>query len=147
MKQWINMTFRRRLARLWYALLEPDVWGDCRHHAPDAPEDCSTADCHLDPGIYELVWGLWEAGVVTGSSCQGVCTGGSSHARMLPMITVGYNDEAAGPRARDVALALGMPLLWLHRVETVDKRLTSVSGPCFWWELVFDPWMPAWTRP
>jgi len=139
----------RRLVRTWAAFRGPDVWGKCPdHHAPDAPEDCSTADCHLDPGIYELVWGLTEAGVETLWSCQGSLTGGSSHGNIFPMIGVGINDEEAGPRARDVALSLGMPLLWLHRVECVDSRVLSIGGheaPCFWWELVFDPWV-EWTR-
>jgi len=140
----------RRLARTRAAFFAPDIWGDCRHHAPDlAPgESCEDKDCHLDPGIYELVWGLFEAGVEPLWSCQGSLTGGSSHAHIFPMIGVGINDEEAGPRARDIALSLNMPLRWLHRVESVDERVISMCGqpaPLFWWELVFDPWV-NWSR-
>jgi len=147
--RWVyRLSLTRRLARTRAAFFAPDIWGDCRHHAPNAPEDCSIADCHLDPGIYELVWGLTEAGVETLWSCQGQLTGGTSHGHLFPLIGVGINDEAAGPRARDIALSLNMPLRWLQRVESVDERVISMCGqpaPLFWWELVFDPWV-KWVR-
>lgn len=143
------MTLRRRLARAWEAFNEPDEWGKCpEHHSPDAPEDCSAADCHLDPGIYELVWGLTEAGIETLWSCQGRLTGGSAHGYLKPTIAVGLNEEETGPRARDVAMKLGMPLLWLHRVECTDRQVLAmrdVPAPNFWWDLVFDPWV-KWER-
>jgi hypothetical protein len=49
-----------------------ELWGTCEHHAPDIePGDCETKDCHLDPLVCEIVWGLWERGIRTGWSCQG----------------------------------------------------------------------------
>lgn len=41
-------------------------------HAPDfKPGDCGTRDCHLDEGIAEIVYALWDAGVKTSTSCEG----------------------------------------------------------------------------
>ncbi len=110
-----------------------DLWGTCAHHAPDTePGDCETRDCHLDPGIYEIVWGLWEAGVRTDSSCQG---GGPPHSMMHRLVRVGHGDEAAGPSALATAQRLGMPAYALARIETADHLN-------FWWELWFrdEPW-------
>lgn len=109
-----------------------ELWGDRL-----APEGDPAQDHYLDPGVYEIVWGLYEAGVKTTSSCQG---GGPPHAFMEMLVRVGFNDEAAGPRAAEVAQRLGMPILWLHRVQCVGEDL-------FWWELRFDRHAPPWKRP
>jgi len=120
------------------------LWGKCPdHHAPGiGPGECDDKDCHLDPGIYELVWGLHEAGIETGTSCQG---GGPPHAYLDRVITLGHKDESAGLKARDVALALGMPLLWLHRVEWCAEWHADVEAGYFWWELHFSRWI-RWAR-
>ena len=96
----------------------------CETHAPDAPADCSQADCHLDPGIYEIVWGLWEAGIKTGSSCQG---GGPPHASMHRLVRLYEGD---GEKALATAKRLGMPVYALATVRQADS-------PTVWWELWF----------
>lgn len=101
------------------------VWGVERHFAPNGVHG---GDSYLDPGIYEIVWGLNEAGIPTGWSCQG---GGEPHASLARMVGFGINDEEAGPRALAVALKLGMPVQYLSRVLTVPDGT-------FWWELLFD---------
>lgn len=112
-------------------LRQDELWGSCpESHAPGI-DDCTDRDCHLDPGIYEIVWGLHEAGVQVGTSCQG---GGSPHASMTRLVRLYEGD---GPAAYDMAKKLGMPVYALARVK-VDERVE-------WWELWFgqEPWKRA----
>lgn len=144
------------ISHLYDSAKSDGLWGKCPdHHAPGIARDgCTDKDCHLDPGVYELVWGLYEAGIYTSTSCQG---GGPPHAYLGRVITLGINDESAGPKARDMAISLGMPLYWMHRVECVNPsnglfacdgqgRSYVIQNPdTFWWELHFSRWV-KWTR-
>ncbi len=109
-------------------------WGTKDHVAPPGPDgkprDPETEDCCLDPGVYELVWGLYEVGVHTGWSCQGGGTA-NGHGYLFRVIAGGVNDAQWGIRATAAALERGMPLRTVHRVLDPGENT-------FWWELHFD---------
>jgi hypothetical protein len=112
-------------------------------HAPDFKEgDCEARDCHLDPGVAEIVYGLWEAGVQTATSCEG---GGpeKNHGRLERIVTLGWNDPLAGPAAYKIAKSLGMPAFMLQQCWP-DGGCGRGEG-AFYWEIMFDRWTP-WTR-
>lgn len=115
----------------WDSASSEGLWGGPEHLAPNGDPN---GDSYLDPGVYELVWGLHEAGVETRWSCQG---GGPPHAFMYRTIAVGLNDEPGGREAVRVAKQLGMPILFLARVEGVGGEGDDHQ---FWWELLFDRW-------
>lgn len=103
-------------------------------HAPDYQEgDCETEDCHLDEGIAEIVYGLWERGVKTGTSCDGNHPGAIECRR----VSFGWNDETAGAPGIAAALAADMPVFQLRKCFPGSASEDYVKGR-FYWELVFD---------
>lgn len=108
-------------------------------HAPDFEDgDCESRDCHLDAGVSEIVYGLWEAGIKTETSCEG---GGPErgHGLLERTVRFGSNDEEAGRVGFQKALDLGMPAFQLR------KCWVNPARSLFWWELIFDRWV-EWRR-
>lgn len=89
-------------------------WGTCAHHAPGTEGlDCSREDIHVDPGVHEIVMGLYEAGIATDSSCEG---SGPPHASLVRYVALSSDDPAHGRHALRVAKQLGMPVYALVQV-------------------------------
>jgi hypothetical protein len=112
----------RATGRLTPALSTPGGAGRC--NITDVLAELPTG---LDPGIAAAVTALRAAGVETFESCEG----GPGHA--FPEPTVRFHGErSAGPKAVAAAQEVGLPLLELRRVWTVDDG--EMTGP--YWDLV-----------
>jgi hypothetical protein len=87
-------------------------------------------DPPLDPGIYDAVELLRQAGIETFESCQG----GTGHAYTEPTVRF-HGDRAEGFRALAAALRAGLGVVSLRRVWPILD--SEPTGP--WWELTFAP--------
>jgi len=121
------------LRRLGYGPYSTDDGAyEVHRHAPDFKDgDCETRDCHLDEGIAEIVYALWDAGVKIHTSCQG---GGPAnfHAWQERQIHFGSTDDAAGPAALAAAIALDMP------INELRKCFQPSNPALFHWTLIFN---------
>lgn len=87
-------------------------------------------DRQFDPGIFQAVVVLQEAGVETFESCEGGC----GHAYSEPSVRF-HGSRAEGLRALAVAIEAGLNVAELRRVWPVRDQ--EPTGP--WWELTFAP--------